>query len=162
MIYLIDTSSLICLVEQYPKDIFKTLYKNCDTEIINGKIKAPEQVLHEIKRKDDTLYKWVMGYKKLFIIDTSNRILQRAAEIVNSYPELVKNSGLTAYGDDPADPYLIATAISLVDTNIETISDIKIITEEGNKKNHIPDIAHKYNIETIHILEFFKEMKWEF
>jgi hypothetical protein len=70
MIYLIDTSSLICLINKYPEDIFKTLYKNFNNNINNGNIKAPVQVLHEIKQKDDALYKWLINFRKIFFIET--------------------------------------------------------------------------------------------
>ncbi len=159
MIYLIDTSSLICLINKYPEEIFKTLYENFNNNINNGNIKSPIQVLHEIKQKDDILYKWLINFRKIFFIETDNEILQKAAEIINNYPELIKNLGLSNTGEDPADPYLIATGIIM---GRRMIDETKIITEEGNKKNHIPDISGKYNIKSMHILEFFKEMKWKF
>ncbi len=161
MIYLIDTSSLVCLTEKYPKDVFKTLYEYMENEITKETIKAPIQVLHEVKKRDDMLYNWLEDKKKFFI-KTTEEIFQTAFQIIITYPELIKNFGLNNNGDDPADPYLISTAIILNNGNIHEKAQIKIITEEGTKKNHIPDIANKYNIKSLHILEFFKENNWQF
>jgi hypothetical protein len=161
MIYLIDTSSLVCLTEKYPEDVFKSLYKNMENEIKKDTIKTPIQVLHEIKKRDDMLYNWLKDKKKFFI-KTTEEIFQKAFQIIKIYPELIKNLGLNNNGDDPADPYLISTAIILNKENIYGEAQIKIITEEGTKKNHIPDIANKYNIKSLHILEFFKENNWQF
>lgn len=161
MIYLIDTSSLVCLTEKYPEDVFKSLYKNMENEIKKDTIKTPIQVLHEIKKRDDMLYNWLKDKKKFFI-KTTEEIFQKAFQIIKTYPELIKNLGLNNNGDDPADPYLISTAIILNKENIYGEAQIKIITEEGTKKNHIPDIANKYNIKSLHILEFFKENNWQF
>ncbi len=66
MIYLIDTSSLVCLTEKYPKDVFKTLYEYMENEITKETIKAPIQVLHEVKKRDDMLYNWLEDKKKVF------------------------------------------------------------------------------------------------
>ncbi len=161
MIYLIDTSSLVCLTEKYPEDVFKSLYKNMENEIKKDTINTPIQVLHEIKKRDDMLYNWLKDKKKFFI-KTTEEIFQKAFQIIKTYPELIKNLGLNNNGDDPADPYLISTAIILNKENIYGEAQIKIITEEGTKKNHIPDIANKYNIKSLHILEFFKENNWQF
>ena len=161
MIYLIDTSSLVCLTEKYPEDVFKSLYKNMENEIKKDTINTPIQVLHEIKKRDDMLYNWLKDKKKFFI-KTTEEIFQKAFQIIKIYPELIKNLGLNNNGDDPADPYLISTAIILNKENIYGEAQIKIITEEGTKKNHIPDIANKYNIKSLHILEFFKENNWQF
>jgi len=160
MNYIIDTSSLVCLAEKYPENIFKTLYKNIDSAINKNIIKAPYQVFNEIKKRDDFLYNWLKNYKTKFIINMDEDIIKRAFNIINKFPELIKNKGLESTEDDPADPYIIAIAI--ISTEKIDIESVKIITEEGSKKNHIPDIAKKYSINSIRILEFFKEMKWEF
>ncbi len=162
MSYLIDTSSLICLFNKYPEEVFGTLYPKFNNEINNGNIKAPLQVLNELKRGDDTAYKWIKTYRKIFFISLNNKILQKSVEIIDKYPELTKNLGLTSTGNDPADPYLIAMAAIQMEENIDRLSIIKIITEEGNKKNHIPEVSGKYGIDCINILDFFKEMKWRF
>ena len=162
MSYLIDTSSLICLFNKYPEEVFGTLYPKFDNEIKSENIKAPFQVLNELKRGDDTAYHWVKTYSKIFFISLNNKILQKAVEIIDKYPELTKNLGLTSTGNDPADPYLIGIAVLHKEESLDTPNIVKIITEEGNKKNHIPDIASKYGVDCINILDFFKEMKWKF
>jgi len=160
MNYIIDTSSLICLAEKYPENIFKTLYRNINGAINKNIIKAPYQVFNEIKKKDDFLYNWLKQYKTKFIINMDEDIMNIASNIINKSPELIKNKGLESTEDDPADPYIIAIAITFKENLYR--EEVKIITEEGQKKNHIPDIAKKYGINSIKILEFFRKMKWEF
>ncbi len=160
MDYIIDTSSLICLSQKYPENIFETLYINIDRAIHNNIIKAPYQVFAEIKKRDDFLYKWLKKYKNPFLINMNEPLIKSAFSIINKFPELIRNKGLESTEDDPADPYLIAIAIKPKE-RLDN-EPVKIITEEGLKKNHIPDIARKYGITSINILEFFTEMKWKF
>ncbi|MGE9810072.1 DUF4411 family protein [Ferroplasma acidiphilum] len=155
-----DTSSLICLSQKYPENIFETLYINIDKSIHNDIIKAPYRVFAEIKKRDDFLYKWLKKYKNPFLINMNEPLIKSAFSIINKFPELIKNKGLENTEDDPADPYLIATAIKPKE-RLDN-EPVKIITEKGLKKNHIPDIAEKYGITSINILEFFTEMKWKF
>lgn len=57
-----------------------------------------------------------------------------------------------------ADPYIIAQAL-----NTDTLGGKPIIiTQESDKPNKIPDIAKKYNIESIKNLEFFEKEGWSF
>lgn len=131
-----------------------------DKSIHNNIIKAPYQVFAEIKKRDDFLYKWLKKYKNPFLINMNEPLIKSASSIINKFPELIKNKGLENTEDDPADPYLIATAIKPKE-RLDN-EPVKIITEKGLKKNHIPDIARKYGITSINILEFFTEMKWKF
>ena len=160
MIYIIDSSSFICLSEKYPENVFETLYMNFNNAMNNDILKAPYQVFNEIKKQDDSLYKWLKNYKNKFLINMDKYIIKTASNIIYEFPQLIKNEGLENTDDDPADPYVMATAIRFnKGINRETV---KIITEEGFKKNHIPDIARKYGIISIKVLEFFTEMKWKF
>ena len=69
MIYIIDSSSFICLSEKYPESVFETLYRNFNNAMNNDILKAPYQVFNEIKKQDDSLYKWLKNYKNKFVIN---------------------------------------------------------------------------------------------
>ncbi len=135
------------------------------TQKILNKYQIQKKVItyneHHKQKLNPQIINWLKDKKKFFI-KTTEEIFQKAFQIIKIYPELIKNLGLNNNGDDPADPYLISTAIILNKENIYGEAQIKIITEEGTKKNHIPDIANKYNIKSLHILEFFKENNWQF
>jgi len=118
-------------------------------------IKSPYQVFNEIKKRDDFLYNWLKTYKTKFIINMDENIIKRSFNIIKNFPELIKNKGLESTEDDPADPYIIAIAIILKEGVYR--EKVKIITEEGSKKNHIPDIAKKYGIISIKILDFLRK-----
>ncbi|WP_337860925.1 DUF4411 family protein [Ferroplasma sp.] len=160
MEYLIDTSSLIDLERRYPENVFKTLYNNIDIEISNGRLRTIEQVLSELKKGGDKVYTRFKN-KKDFFLKTSSEIMYKAYTITANYPQIINNSRLNNTENDPADPYLIATSIILNNSMLQD-NHIKIITEEDTKKNHIPDIAKKFNIECIRILKFFQVNNWEF
>lgn len=129
MIYIIDSSSFICLSEKYPESVFETLYRNFNNAMNNDILKAPYQVFNEIKKQDDSLYKWLKNYKNKFVINMDEYIINTAFNIIYKFPQLTKNEGLENTDDDPADPYVIATAIRFNEgINREPV---KIITEEG-------------------------------
>src|SRR5438876_11179440 len=93
--YVIDTSALIDLKDQYPEKIFPGLWERFNEMCNQEKIIAPREVLREIKRGDDELLEWAEIYNHIFLepCDSEIAILQ---EVLSSYSEKAKqknNSG---------------------------------------------------------------------
>jgi hypothetical protein len=72
-------------------------------------------------------------------------------DIEKKYPELIDNKKTTAV----ADPFVIALAIS---------KDWAVITSEMSSpgKPRIPDVCKQYRVKCIGIMEFLREMGWEY
>ncbi len=78
------------------------------------------------------------------------------AEIMRNFPSLVDPNKMRPV----ADPFVIALARNLV--NNLTGDEPVIITQERNRPNKIPHVADSYNIQSIDLLEFFNNEKWQF
>ena len=91
--------------------------------------------------------------KKIFSTENFLEIIRRK--------DILKNKNI-------ADPYLIAKAMSLKDSDKETclVTNELHAREYGPGKNKglikIPDICDYFGIRCISVQEFMVEMKWEF
>ena len=57
MRYSIDTSAILeAWRRQYPPDVIPALWDGLDSLIRSGDLRATEEVLHELERKDDEVF----------------------------------------------------------------------------------------------------------
>jgi hypothetical protein len=150
--YVIDTSALINLWRvHYCPDVFQTLWNKDLEEIIHRKLLiAPQEVFNELQSRDDDLLKWAKNHRDMFIGLDKEQITE-VRDIEKKYPELIDNKKTTAV----ADPFVIALAIS---------KDWAVITSEMSSpgKPRIPDVCKQYRVKCIGIMEFLREMGWEY
>lgn len=149
--YCIDASALIDLgTRYYPKDIFPTLWDKIEASIHNEEILfAPRQVLVELGRKDDDIYKWAKNNKEMFI-DLDPQGQEIAKDILMKFPNLVDTSA----EKEDADPFLIA----LAKANRWTVISSEVTG--GKKKTPIPDVCAAFKVKHISLLEYFREQQW--
>lgn len=159
-VYIIDASALIDL-RPYPYDIFKTLWANIERLVKNNRLISTEQVLEELKKKDDEILKWAKKNKKMFKQLTPEQIRQ-VRIIINAFRALIDPNKETP----DADPFVIALALekdpqqTLISFNNKKV----VITQESykNGKINIPYVCQSYGIECIKIIELFRREKWKF
>lgn len=149
--YVIDTSALFDLKNQYPEKIFPGLWERFNEMCVQEKIIAPKEVLKEIKKGDDDLILWAEDYAHMFLepCDDEITILQ---DVLSNYPEQI----ILKYSTRSwADPLVIACA---------KYYELPIIQQELNdaKQYKIPSIAKKYGIECNRLVDFFDEEGWSF
>lgn len=177
-IYIADTSFLIKVKDDYPKDIFITLWNRIESLILNDRMKAPLHVYNEIKRKDDELTRFVDSKNikhKLFIDNRSHEAIamyKYAYEIVRDYPALIHSQKPQTNPVDPADPYVIGLALYY--GNVQTLSPRipAIVTEDKRdrgRKLSIITVCKEYNDrqgrQILHALDtigLFKQENWRF
>lgn len=149
--YCIDASALIDLgTRYYPKDIFPTLWEKIEACIHNEEILfAPRQVLVELERKDDDIYKWAKKNKEMFL-DLNLQEQEIAKDILTKFPKLVDTSA----EKEDADPFLIALA------KVKRWTVISSEVTGGKKKIPIPDVCYALKVKHISVLEYFREQKW--
>ena len=153
MIYSIDTSALLDgWVRYYPPDIFPSLWTNLEFLIDTQKLIAIEEVLVELKKKDDEVYKWAYKHHHMFM-PIDNQIQTAVSNILNDYERLVD----TSKNRSTCDPFVIALA---------QVTGCVVVTGEratGNlKKPRIPDVCVELGIESINLLQLIRKEGWIF
>ncbi len=153
MPYSFDTSAILdAWVRWYPPDIFLSFWKNIDELIEDGGLLATEEVLYELEKKDDDVYKWAKARKDIFEPITEE-IQLSAQEILSVFPKLVD----TRKDRSQADPFVIALA---------RVKKLTVVTGEKNtgtqNKPRIPLVCTYFGIRTINIVDFIREQGWKF
>lgn len=68
MTYSFDTSALMdAWHRRYPPDVFESMWERVDRLIESDTIKAVDEVLLELERKDDSLHEWARARPRMFI-----------------------------------------------------------------------------------------------
>jgi uncharacterized protein DUF4411 len=151
--YCIDTSALLDGWERwYPPEIFPSLWKRLAALIKEGKLIAPEDVLIELKKKDDDLTKWVKAQAGLFQpLDIPTQEALR--EVMGSFERLVN----TQKDRSTADPVVIALAKA---------RGFAVVTGEkpsGNpSRPKIPDVCESFSIRHLNLTMLIRENGWTF
>jgi Domain of unknown function (DUF4411) len=149
--YVIDTSALIDLKNQYPEKIFPGVWERFNEMCEQKKIIAPREVLKEIKRGDDELTTWAEDYEHIFLEPCEEEI-EILQEVLASYSDKAKEKHSTGPW---ADPLVISCAKHF---------GLSIIQQELNdsKQFKIPSIAHEHGVSCIKLTKFFDEEAWSF
>lgn len=106
MLYSFDTSAFLNSWNRYyPPDLFPSLWERFDDLINSGNIIATEEVLIELERKDDDVYRWAHNRRQMFV-PMYHDIQQAAISILAQYPRLIDNRK----NRSGADPFVIALA----------------------------------------------------
>ena len=153
MAYSIDTSAILDGWRRYyPPDVFPQLWEEMRGLIQRGRLLAVEEVLHEIKRKDDEVADWVVRNQRL-IVPLDGAIQIAVAEILNRFDRLVN----TQRNRSLADPWVIALAQT---------RDLTVVTGERETgkltRPMIPDVCRALGIRYINLLQLFREEGWVF
>ena len=149
----LDTNVLIeAWNTRYPIDLMPDFWVALDEMARTGQISASDEVLRELEKIDDELYKWARGHLHLFTAPSAD-VQQHLRRIMKDHPRLVD----TKKGRSQADPFVIAHAAALQGA---------VVTEEistvGSKSPKIPDVCRAYGIECIRLVEFMRQVKLRF
>ena len=152
---MIDSSSLIHLHRQIPRDVFTNVWRRLESEINDGVLIAPREVRKETSKKSDLLSKWIAEHPGMFVRE-SNELRKMAIDTGNDWPDMVEDKE-----EYTADLWVIALARL---KNSGTLDNATIVTQEKAKGNQhkIPFIAGKYGIESVGVLDMFRREKWTF
>ncbi len=150
--YCIDTSCLIDLYQNYPKKsvsgFFNPIWEKIENMIGNRQIISHITVFRELKKREDSVFKWCKGHAYIFV-DIDECQISKLQEIKGKYNKDYFQRQLSNTGEW-ADPWIIALA------NCE---DAIVVTNENKTKaNRIPLIADQIDIKSLNLLEFFEEI----
>lgn len=153
MRYSVDASILIeGWRRQFPPDVVPGLWDGLDELIKSGDLRATEEVLYELDRKDDEVYEWVKARQELFIpIDETIQVV--VSKILAVHPTLIDSRK----NRSSADPFVIALAHQ---------HSCIVLTEEiptgKPQRPHIPDVCFAYGIQFDNLLGLIRKEGWVF
>jgi hypothetical protein len=154
-IYCIDTSSIINLFRHYGlpyppyrADIFEGLWKKLDQIIKNGNLISHITVFEEISKRDDEAKRWCEQYKRIFR-DIDDYQIEQIEKIKIKYNKSYWDAEINRKGQEWADPWIIALAIC---------EEAIIVSDEKNSPDKIPYIANHFGINTLNLMDFFKDI----
>jgi len=139
--------------------IFKLIWDRIE-QIANGGVLVSHYEVHrEIERKSDMANEWCKNHRSIFF-DLDEEQITILDEVREKYDEDYWNRMVTQ--PNPwADPWLITLAIQMKRRGemLGMNTEVKIVTQENkNKRNNIPRIAKKFGIESLKLLEFFRDI----
>ncbi len=151
MKYSIDTSAFIeGWNHLLPPDVVPGLWPKLAELAESGIMIASEEVLEELKHKQDDLYEW--AEKLNMYMPTTPAIQEQVTHIVDTYPKLVRPHSIRAM----ADPCVIALA---------TVEGCSVVTEERLKSAinpRIPDVCNSERVRWINVVQLCREQGWSF
>jgi predicted nucleic acid-binding protein len=154
MKYSLDTSALIDGFEDYPPEVFRTLWQRMHYLSLSGSLIASEEVLSDLQKKDDgSPYQWLRARPHM-IVPVDEAIQLRMKDIMRSHPRLVN----TQKGRSASDPWVIALAVV---TNGAVVSSEKHRTN-NHKRPKIPDVCEDLGILHLRIADVFRRQGWDF
>jgi len=160
VIYIIDTSSLIKIKEQYPRRTFPGVWQKLEDLCKNGRLIAPFEVLKEIEEGDDELNVWAKRFRNIFI-KPDKRQTEIVRDILSKHPYLAKSQKI----GPNADPWIIALVIQKNEEEQQKLFQnvYIVVTEESKiKAQKIPSVCRNYGIDCINILKLFEKEGWKF
>lgn len=131
--------------------IVPSLWERMNELVIAGKLISTEEVLHEIERKEDGLFKWVTERKEMFLT-LSDEVQGEATKIMAKFPKFVDERT----GKSFADPFVIATAI---------ITETTVVTGESygtENRPMIPVVCDHYRVPWLPTIELIEREGWQF
>jgi len=151
--YSVDTSAILDgWRRHYPLDVFPGVWQRLDELIDDGSLRATEEVLVELERKDDEVHAWALKRHHLFV-PIDDRIQDVVAAILAGHERLLD----TRSGRSAADPFVIALA--------EIEGSVVVTGERATNsldRPNIPDVCNARGLRAISLLQLLREERWRF
>jgi hypothetical protein len=159
-IYVIDSSALIDLRRDYPRRTFGRLWDRFGDLASEGRLIAPEEVRHEIGRRDDELKDWAAQNDALFRAPDAE-FMAYLARVIDECSYLVDLGRLYS-----ADPWVVALALQLHEAEIAKMfpTPCHVVSHETRGKAsgrpHIPDACDHLGVSHIRLVRIFEVEGW--
>jgi len=151
--YSIDTSGLLDGWKRYyPPELFPGVWEKLGELVEDGALRASEEVLVELERRDDEVLAWARGQDGL-LVPLDDEVQGAVAEILQLHPRLVG----VGRRRSAADPFVIALA---------RVHGCTVVTGESptGKLNspRIPDVCAALEIPCLRLVDLMREERWVF
>lgn len=151
--YVLDTSALIgAWVRTYPPANFPNFWDNLDATAQQGRIVVPEEVVTELRAKQDELLTWVRDREEWLKMPTTRAVMAKTRTVLREHPGLTQ----PGTGRGRADPFVIATAWEL---------GMTVVTEErggSEAKPKIPSVCKSLDIDCVAVVDLIRREGWTF
>ena len=151
--YSVDTSTIIRLHRELPRDIFPTVWDYLEGLIASGRAVLPRECHEELKRKDDQLKKWASDLDG-FVVQPDVDEIAVVTAITAAHPGWVQEQ------QNAGDPWAVANA---------SVHHRTILTEETTKgpgtidKNlKIPNVAAEFGVVCVNFNQLARSEGWAF
>ncbi len=151
--YVLDSSCLIKLHREQPRDLFPTLWQRLSELLASGEAVVPREADREMQVKDDELRRWLRD-RHASVVETTEEELVIVAEISARHPGWVRGQ------KNAADPFVVAAA---------AVRSAVIVTDErrsgpgaGDQNLKIPNVAGELRVECITPTELIRRCGWTF
>lgn len=155
MVYILDTSFIIQLHENYYRENFVTLWGLFDEMLAAGQFTSTREVRRELEEQSDVATKWAEANIDLFTTPTAEE--GRFVANIYAVKHFQQNIELKKIlkGGKNADPFVIARAAVLNGT---------VLTMEQLKPNaaKIPNICDHFKLPCMDLRGFMTAEKWSF
>ena len=153
MKYSIDTSAILDGWRRYyPPDAFPGLWRQLETLIARGDLRATEEVLHELEKRDDEVHAWAKAQSDFFV-PIDDPVQEAVASVLAEFPKLID----TRTGRSAADPFVIAFGMA---------NSCAVVTGERPTNNperpNIPDVCADLGISCHDLLTLIRAQGWSF
>jgi|SRR5215212_988283 len=153
--YVIDTNALIDGRRRiYPPSVFSGLWENIEELVAAKKLFAPDEVLNDLAKKDDTVHAWVRTQVGLFV-PLDEEIQIATAEVLAIYPEWIPPDR----SRNVADAFIVALA---------RVRGCTVVTSEKwsqspyPDKIKIPNVCDGLGVRHMTFLEMVQDLEWTF
>lgn len=152
MRYSIDTSAILDGWRRYyPPDVFPDVWTGLDDLVERGDLRATEEVLVELEKRDDEIHAWAKERRDKLIVAIDDRVQEKVLEILAQHERLVRNNR------SGADPFVIGLAM---------VEACAVVTGErlsgSPTRPKIPDVCLAVDVRCIDLLGLFREQGWRF
>ena len=127
-----------------------SFWAKLDELIQEGRLRASEEVLVELSRKEDDLYKWAKARRDQLVIKHEEDVQLALKDILDKHELIAKQLADRSF----ADPWVIAVAKARGWT---------VVTGEqygGQRRPRIPDVCDSMSVPWIPGTEIIKREKW--
>lgn len=153
MKYSVDTSALLDgWVRYYPPDVFPGVWGRLEELVRRGHLRATEEVLVELEKKQDEVFAWARRQSEMFIA-IDEPIQPHVRVILRDFPKLLD----TRTNRSGCDPFVIALARQ----NGWTVVTGERRTGRPDRPN-IPDVCEALGLPCFSLLELIRREGWTF
>ena len=152
--YVIDTSALIDLEQEYRRKTFPTLWTRLEALASQGSLVCPSEVDRELLQRSVDLQKWIRQHGVVAPPQTVVAIAADATALDAKYPELKRGRRSARPKPASADPWVIALARHLHGTvicNEKGSATVQIVRA-------IPEVCLREGIRCLRLPEFFEDL----
>ena len=153
--FVIDTSSILqAWKRDYPPDTFPTLWQKIEQLAAQGVLIAPSEVLLELERGGDEIYRWARGQASLFV-EPDEEVQGIVGEIVDRWPAFVPDD---SHDGVWADPYVVALAAVRSGSAVTG----EVAASLAARRPKIPNICQAMGIPCSNLLGLLRSRGWTF